>query len=78
MFLLMMADRHKRPNRSVRLPLDLEQQVDKIAAERGVSFNAVMVEAARRLVGGDTTEPTVVTPRPVLGYSKEQQARGKR
>lgn len=80
MFLLMMADRHKRRHRSVRLPEDLEQQVDAMAAERGVGFNTVVVEAVRAYLDGRTArkiEPIHMEPKTV-GYSKERQARGKR
>lgn len=89
MFLMMVADRHKRKNRSIRLPEDLEQQVDAEVAKRGLKFNAAAVEAFRAWVSGHTMKSArraAVRPqRPSssgsapLGYSKEQQARkGKR
>ena len=80
--LAMMADRHKRKPRSVRLPEDLEQRIDKMAAERDTTFNAIVVEAVRLMVGGSTA-PAAVYREPVVApqarpYSKEQQTRGKR
>ena len=86
MFLAMMADRHKRKNRSVRLPEDLEQWLDKQAEQPGVTFNGLVVDACRLLQAARSddvvppapTRKTAVRPRTVVGYSKEQQARGRK
>lgn len=81
-----MADRHKRPQRSIRLPKDLEAWIDNhVAEDPERSFNSVMVIAAenyRTLAEADPRphqpwSKPVVRP-PVVGYSKERQARGKR
>lgn len=72
-----MADRHKRPNRTIRLPEDLEKRLDKIAAERDLKFNAIVVAVLKAWVDGMNEHmppaETAVTPQ-VRPYSKEQQA----
>lgn len=87
-----MADRHKRRPRAVRLG-ELEDQVVAYAGEHDRTVNSVIVEAVRtflsgpakpaddmtavRLGGRRKIEPITVKPK-IMGYSKEQQTRGKR
>ena len=52
-----MADRHRTPVRSVRVPDDLWKAVKRIASDRGETVTEVIVQALRRYVrehpGGD-------------------------
>ena len=45
---------------TLRLPSDLDQQLEAIARERSMSKHAVLVEAAMRLVAAETKTSQVI------------------